>query len=144
MPWRGASASGSHASVTVLAVRPITTSAAGAAGAVVSISTVAVWVASTLPSRSVERYAIVCSPSFEWSAGAGIATVVPLVQDEAPSTLNSVVATPAPASAALRATVTGALFGHGGASSVVTGGPVSIRTVAVLSASTLPAPSRER
>ena len=40
-------------------------STAEPAGAVVSIVTVAVFSCSTLPARSVERKAIVCSPSLE-------------------------------------------------------------------------------
>ena len=54
-------------------------------GSVVSIRTVAERSVSTLPATSVVRYSIVCTPSFEWLAGAGIEIDVPLWK-EPPST----------------------------------------------------------
>src|SRR5437773_2399208 len=80
------------------------------AGAVVSIRTVAVRSASTLPAPSVERYVIVCTPS-----GAATVTDAPALHVAAPSILYSVVATPEPPSAAARCTVTGALLQPAGA-----------------------------
>jgi hypothetical protein len=58
--------------------------------------------------------------------------------------LYSVIATPESASLALSATVTALRLHPAGASSVVAGAVVSIRTVAVRSGSTLPAVSAER
>jgi hypothetical protein len=113
-------------------------------GSCVSIRTVVCFSSSTCPRRSVERYRIVCTPSFEWSAGAGTTTAVPALQSDAPSSLNSVAATPDPASAGLSVTVTAFLLQPAGASSVVDGADVSIRTVAVRSSSMLPATSLER
>jgi hypothetical protein len=43
----------------------------------VAILTVPLRVASTLPAASVERYATVCSPSLEWSAGAATTALSP-------------------------------------------------------------------
>src|SRR5207245_8826255 len=95
-------------------------------GGVVSITTVAVWFASTFPVTSVERYVIVCEPSFEWSAGAGTRTIVPVCHAP-PSILNSVVATPEPASLGVRVTVTSADCGPDGALSTVAGAVLSTR-----------------
>src|SRR5207245_1374876 len=96
-------------------------------GGVVSITTVAVWFASTFPVTSVERYVIVCEPSFEWSAGAGTRTIVPVCHAP-PSILNSVVATPEPASLAVSVIVTSAECGPAGALATVDGGVLSTRT----------------
>src|SRR5207237_7338870 len=114
-------------------------------GAIVSIRTVAVFAVSTLPAASVERYVIVCGPSFEWSAGAGIETDVPVVYVAAPSILYCVEATPEPeVSVALSVTVTAVLLHPAGALSVVAGAVVSIRTVADFAVSVFVAASVER
>src|SRR5213594_2282113 len=81
-------------------------------GAVASILTVAVRSDSVTPARFVERYVIVCVPSFEPSDGAGTVTVVPLCHEPV-STLNCVPWTPDSASA----------------SSVVAGGVLSTTSV---------------
>src|SRR5439155_20377734 len=90
------------------------------------------------PTASVERYTIV------WTPLPATVTAVPAVQAWASSTLYSVAATPEPPSAATRCTVTAPALQPAGASSLVTGASVSIRTVAVLSASTFPTASVER
>ena len=89
-------------------------------GSVVSMRTVAERRVSALPALSVERYSTVCTPSFEWSAGAGIETVAPFWK-EPPSTRYCVEATPEPVSTTLRFTVTAELPQPAGASSLVTG-----------------------
>ena len=78
-----------------------------------------------------------CTPS------AVTVTWAPLVQLP-PSSRYWVLATPEPASLAVRCTVTAVLDQVVGASSLVSGGFVSMRTVAVLSASTVPSASVER
>src|SRR6266540_503949 len=98
---------------------------------------------SALPALSVERYSIVCTPSFEWSAGAATRIEVPLWKAP-PSTRCSVEATPESASPAVSVTVTADALQPAGASSVVTGSVVSMRTVALRSASTLSAASVDR
>src|SRR5439155_11910405 len=90
------------------------------------------------PTASVERYTIV------WTPLPATVTAVPAVQAWASSTLYSVAATPAPPSAATRCTVTAPALQPAGASSLVTGATVSIRTVAVRSTSMFPAASIER
>ncbi len=74
---------------------------------------------------------------------AGIETLVPDCAAP-PFTSNVVVSTPESGSAAVSASVTGRLPRPAGASSVVVGAWRSIRTVALRSASTLPAVSVER
>ncbi len=101
--------------------------------------TVAVLVASTLPATSTERKLSVVAPAAEIVTEVPVVQVVPLVE-------YSVRATPEPPalSAAVKATVTGLCDQPDGALLVVVGATVSIRTVAVLAASTLPATSTER
>ena len=111
-------------------------------GGVVSILTVAVCSDSTLPALSVEWYSMTCAPSFEWSAGAGTRMEVP-GKNEPPSIRCSVAAIPESASAGVTVTVTGVALQPAGASSVVVGSVVSIRTVADRRVSMLPATSVE-
>ena len=112
-------------------------------GSVVSMRTVAECRSSVLPALSAERYSIVWAPSFEWSAGAGIRTDVPFWK-RPPSTRYSVEAMPESASLAVSVTVTADVRQPAGASSVVSGSVVSMRTVAERRVSTLPALSVER
>ena len=97
-------------------------------GGVVSIVTFAECSVSTLPARSVERNWIVWTPSFEWSAGAGTTTVVPVWKLPL-STLYCVVETPEPVSTAVRVTVMSEDCACDGAFAVVVGGVLSTRTL---------------
>ena len=83
---------------------------------------------------------MVCEPSFEPSAGAGMSTLVP-AWNEPPSTEYSVSEGPEPASEAPRVTVTGEDCQPEGASSVVVGGVLSTRLVTTGERPTLPAAS---
>ena len=109
-------------------------------GAVVSITTVTVFVASTLPTWSVEKNWTTCEPSFEWSPGAPMTTAAPC-WTEPPSTEYDVVLTPEPEpSPAEKLTVTGALLGLPGASEAVVLGAVwSTSTVIAAEENELPA-----
>src|SRR5437588_994011 len=81
------------------------------------------------PALSTEKYAIVCAPSFEPSAGAGMTTLVPTVYVGLPSMLYSLTFTPEPASLGVSVTVTGVECQPLGALSVVTGFVLSTRRV---------------
>src|SRR5213593_2801818 len=94
-----------------------------------------------LPALSTEKYAIVCAPSFEPLAGAGIITLVPTVYVGLPSTLNSVTLTPEPPSLGLRVTVTVLDCQPLGALSVVAGFVLSTRLVTAAEVVALPAAS---
>ncbi len=111
-------------------------------GAVVSITTVIVFGASTLPTSSVEKYCTTCEPSLEWSPGAE--TIAELPDWRLPPSIEYDVAlTPDPVpSPALKVTVTGELLGVPGASDAVVAGAVwSMSTVTAADESELPARS---
>ena len=95
---------------------------------------------STFPATSVEKYAIVCAPSFEPSLGAGMVTLVP-DWNEPPSTAYWVSDGPEPPSEAERWTVTSEDCQPLGASSVVVGGVLSTRLVTTFEAALFPATS---
>ncbi len=100
-------------------------------GAVASIFTLQLLAISWLPAASVERYWMVCAPSLEPLAGAGICTEAPVVQVP-PSTLYWVEPAPLPASVSVKLTVTALLCQLPSAPDwVVTGGVVSMCTVYV-------------
>ena len=98
-------------------------------GGVVSIATSTDFSVSLLPALSVDRNWTVWTPSFEWSAGAGTTTVVP-VWNGPPSILYWVEFTPEPVSTGVSVTVTSDCCGPDGALAVVVGGVLSTRTFA--------------
>src|SRR5262245_39469553 len=93
------------------------------------------------PALSTEKYAMVCAPSLEPSAGAGMTTLVPTVYVGLPSTLYSVALIPEPASFGVRVTVTGVDCQPPGALSVVDGFVLSTRLVSGVEVVVLPAAS---
>ena len=105
-----------------------------------SITTVTLFRASTLPTSSVAKNSTRCEPSFEWSPGAGTTTAAPSWRLP-PSTRYEMTLTPEPVpSFAEKLTVTGALLGVPGASDAdVVGAVWSTSTVIAAEAKTLPA-----